>query len=103
MFILSSRDEGYPLVIIESLLSKTPVLSTDIKSAKEMLTTKTGIITDNSTEGLYKALKKILLDRKQIDVLANNLKNYTYDNSRIINQIERLLKDDTQDKKREKV
>ena len=91
MFILSSYTEGYPLVIIESLLSGTPVLSTDIKSAKEMINNKTGIITDNSINGLYKALKNIILNQNIISELTDNLKKYEYDNDRIIKQIERLL------------
>lgn len=92
MYILSSLNEGYGLVLIESFICKTPVISTDVISARELIDKKHGIITENSINGLYKAIKKVITNKNIIKELTENLKDYKYDNPKIIEEIEELLK-----------
>lgn len=88
MFILSSVCEGYGLVVVESLLLKTPVLSTKTVSIEEILDDRYGIITDD----LYESIKYIIQNRDVIDEKRSNLVSYSYDNDGIINKIENILK-----------
>lgn len=88
MFILSSVCEGYGLVVVESLLVKTPVLSTRTVSIEEILDDRYGIITDD----LYESIKYIIQNRDVIDEKRNNLASYSYDNDGIIQKIENILK-----------
>lgn len=92
LYVMSSRDEAYPLVLIEAFMCNVPVVTVDIASAKEMVDCKYGIITPNSIDGLYGALKKIIIDREIIYKLRNNLNSYVYPNDKILEEIEEVLK-----------
>ena len=62
LFVCSSYREGFSTAVTESLILGTPVLSTKVSGAKELLgeNDEFGIVTENSTEGIYKGLKEIL-------------------------------------------
>ena len=66
LFYLGSYHEAAPVVINESLILKTPVLTTRTISSEEMLNEKYGWICDNDEEGIYNALKKILSNQKSL-------------------------------------
>lgn len=60
-FVLSSRDEAFPLVVGESLIVGTPVVATDCCGVREWLEDdKFGRIVPNSTDGIYDGLSAIL-------------------------------------------
>lgn len=60
LLICASYYEGYNLTVAEALILDTPVLSTYCTGPNEILDYgKYGIIVENSTEGLYKGLKRI--------------------------------------------
>jgi len=61
MFLLTSRDEAYPLVVGESMIIGTPVVATDCTGVSEWLDNgKYGMILENSTEGIFKGLNEIV-------------------------------------------
>ncbi len=61
LFLLTSRDEAYPLVVGESLIVGTPVVATDCSGVGEWLDRgKYGMIVENSTDGIYQGLSDIL-------------------------------------------
>lgn len=61
VFLLSSRDESFSLVVGESLIIGTPVIATDCCGVKEWLADgRYGLITENSTEGICNGLLHIL-------------------------------------------
>lgn len=61
VFLLCSRDEAFPLVVGESLIVGTPVVATDCCGVSEWLDGgKYGLITENSTDGIYAGLLHIL-------------------------------------------
>lgn len=93
LFVLSSKHESFGNVVIEALTLNVPVVSTKVATIHEMLTSDYGIIVENSNEGLYEGLKAVLTDTNKIKKFKENLKkNYTYDNEKIIKDIEKLLK-----------
>lgn len=62
-FLLTSRDEAFPLVVGESLVVGTPVLATDCCGVREWLgDDRYGMIFPNSTEGIIHGMKTILED-----------------------------------------
>ena len=62
-FICSSTDEAYPLVIGESLILNTPVISTECAGTTEWLgDNEFGLLVENSTEGIYNGIKQICLN-----------------------------------------
>ena len=91
MFIMCSESEGYPLVLIESMICQTPILSLTLASIEEMLKDNCGVVYENSEEGLYQGLLYIINNPNKIKENHNNLKKYNYDTKKIIKQIEDLL------------
>ena len=67
-FLLSSRDESFPLVIGESLIVGTPVVATDCSGVSEWLESgKYGMIVDNSVDGIYQGMAAILRNPELIN------------------------------------
>ena len=56
LFILSSLYEGLPMTIMEALILKKPVLSTDIPSVRQFLANKYGMLVENNLDGLYQGM-----------------------------------------------
>ncbi len=66
LFACTSLSEGFSTVVTESLILGKPVLSTDVSGAKEQLgeNNEYGLVVENSAEGVYKGLKKLLSDKE---------------------------------------
>ena len=90
-FLMCSRYEPFGLVILEALILGIPVLSCDVASIREIMNDKYGLITDNSNEGLYNGILKIINDKQKLKEYKHNLKDYNYDINKILKQIEGLL------------
>lgn len=89
-FVMSSDHEGYPLSLLESLLLKTPVITTDVSGAREILHNGDyGIICDISLEGITNAMRKVLNEKQ--DNIIYNLKNYHGANDGIEDDIKKLF------------
>lgn len=94
MFILPSIYEAFGLVIVESMTLKVPVLATNNSATDELIKSDyNGLVVDNSTDGLYNGLKKVITNKDIIDIYKNNLKDYDYDieNKKILKQIYKLF------------
>lgn len=92
LFILSSIYEPFGLVIVESLTLGVPVLAT-LNSATDKLISNdyNGLIVENSLDGLYSGLKKIIENKEILKKYKNNLTNYFYDNNEQLNKIKQIL------------
>ena len=90
-FVLSSRNEAFGMVIIESLITGTPIITTKIPTINEFMNDDFGIIVDNDDFSLYEAIKKVIINRNILTKYSNNLKDYHYDSKGIIKEIEFLL------------
>lgn len=91
---LPSRYEAYCLVMIEALINNVPLLTTSVASVNEITDNgKYGIIMDNSEEGIYEGLKKLLKNRELIDEYKLNVSKYSYEdkNNIIIKAVNELL------------
>ena len=66
LFVCCSYREGFSTAVTESLVVGTPVVSTLCSGAQELLGYKNeyGLVVENSEEGIYKGIKKLLEDRK---------------------------------------
>lgn len=94
LFVCSSRSEGYGLVIAESLILGTPVISTSCTGPCEILDNGIyGMVVENSVNGLYVGIKKMITDKE----LYNYYKEQTkiridyFNEEKIIEQIETVL------------
>lgn len=67
LLVCASLEEGLSTVITEALITGTPVVSTDVSGAKEVLGfhNEFGIVTENGKEQLYQGIR-MLLDDSQL-------------------------------------
>ena len=78
-FILSSVTEGFPKVIIESMATGTPVISTDVGNVADVVRDAGLIVPSKDTEALYEAMEKIITSRDSWDMLSKKSETYAQD------------------------
>lgn len=77
-FILSSRYEGFPTVLYEAITLKKPIVATDVSGVREMLNDgELGLIVENSEEGIYQGMKKIMTNPDLVKKFQNQLEAYS--------------------------
>lgn len=70
LYVCASHREGFSTAVTESLVVSTPVVSTDVSGARELLgeNDEYGIVVENSVDGIYQGMKRMLSDP---DLLAH--------------------------------
>lgn len=92
MFFLPSRFEGKPMAVTEAFMVGLPVLVTEYSSAREQIRDGIdGIITENSTDGIYNGLKALLNGDFSVDQLKRNVVSKDYSNIEEIEKVEKLI------------
>ena len=92
LFVLPSLYEGFATVINESLITGTPVLTTDVSGASEQIIKPDyGWIVENSQEGLNRGLQNALQDCRRLKEMKQNLVYYRYPNEEILRQFIEIL------------
>ncbi len=74
--VLSSKSEGFPMVLIEALELGTPIISFNCKSGPNKIITNeiNGLLVeDQNTHLLTQALNKLLLDARFYNTIKNNI------------------------------
>ena len=76
VFAMTSAFEGRPIAVDEALAVGTPVIAASYASAVQQIDDGvTGIITENSTKGVYEAVNYIYSHRKVLDKFRENLRS----------------------------
>ena len=92
LLIVCSKYEAAPMVIGEAQILNVPVLSTDTLSANEQIQNNiTGLICENSENGLYDVLSNILENHSILNKISNNLSNYLNDNSKQLEEFKNII------------
>lgn len=94
LLVCSSYFEGYNLTVAESLIVGTPVLSTKCAGPCEILKNgEYGMIVNNSSEGLYQGIKKMIVDKDLYNYYKAKAKERLqfFDEERIIKEVESLF------------
>lgn len=79
LLLIPSRSEGAPMVIGEAACLRTPVLTTDTSSAKEMVQKPGfGWVCENSVSGIRDGLKKLLEESAIIKAKAELISGITF-------------------------
>ncbi|MGL5574650.1 MAG: glycosyltransferase [Sarcina sp.] len=66
IFILSSRDEAYPTVLIESVIIGTPIIATNCCGVEEILEEGSlGMIIGHKKNEIYEGMKSLIVQKEQ--------------------------------------
>ena len=94
--VCPSRYEGFSTVVTEAMILGRPVVTTPCSGMKELLgDNEYGIITADSTEGIYEGLKKVLDDpelRKQYAEAAA-VRGKAFSKEKLVKQTERFFEE----------
>jgi len=75
LFVLPSLSESFPNVLAESMMCKTPVVSTDVGCARNIIFSTGGLVVpSNDSMALYNAIKK-MYNVFKIKKKWNNIQN----------------------------
>ncbi|HGF1449280.1 TPA: glycosyltransferase [Streptococcus suis] len=95
LFVCSSLHEGYSTAVSESLIVGTPVITTNCSGMNELLGTNQeyGKIVENSDEGLYEGLKKLLDNPSELETYkkVTRIRGKHFNKENQIRAIERML------------
>ncbi|MDU3520824.1 MAG: glycosyltransferase [Clostridium saudiense] len=97
LFVCSSKNEGFSLVIAEAMILGLPVISTNCSGPNELLNFgEYGFMVENTEEALYEGLKEILNNREKLKYYIEKSKKrvnfFNYKDR--ISDIERLFSND---------
>ena len=92
MFFLPSRREGKPMAVTEAFMMGLPALVTEYSSAREQIRDGVdGIIVENSEQGIYDGLIRIIEHPEIITKLKKNVMNTDYSNVEEMKKVEQLI------------
>lgn len=91
LFVLTSRYEGLPTVILEALTLHVPCVSTNVAGVSSVLKKDYGIIANNNVEDFYQEIKYLLDNPNELEYFRQNLYNFKYDNESILKRINDLF------------
>lgn len=94
-FVMSSLYEGYPTIVIESLLCHLPVLTTEVAGVKEqILDDYYGMIVKNNEEAMYDGLMNWYHNLAKVRQYSKQLANYGYENKEILARLNKIFNGD---------
>lgn len=92
LFVLVSRYEGYPMVIGESLILGTPVLTTNFAAASEQISNgQNGFIVDMEEEAIFSKISEILMHREEIKKMKEYIIEHPYTNAMANEQLKSIM------------
>lgn len=90
-FCLFSNFEGYPMVVEEAKILKKYILATNTATREALINYPDyNQIVDNSEDGIEKAIKFAIENKKEVQKLKNS---YIYDNDKIVNKIIKIIEE----------
>ena len=84
-FLLASHCEGYGMVIDEAKILNKYIMLHDPAAREAVKDYKNSIVVENSFDGIYNGIKKLIKDSKMKNI------DYNYDNENIIEEIINLI------------
>ena len=93
-FVCSSRAEGFSLVILEAMVLGLPIISTNCSGPNELVgESQYGLLVNNSVDGIYHGMKKILEDSQYVKALRMKSleRSRCFDLELTMEQIEKVL------------
>ncbi len=75
VFVLSSLSEGLPLVVLEAMIAKLPVIATDVGAVKDTIANQGKLVLAGNTDALTTAMQEyIQLEKSELYSLGESLR-----------------------------
>ena len=95
LYVCSSYREGFSTAVTESLIVGTPVISTLCSGSQELLgyNNEYGLVVENSEEGIYEGLKKLLSDKDLLNYYKSKAeeRGKRFNKKNTVREVENLL------------
>ena len=92
IYVQPSKHEGYCITLGEARCFNNPIVTTNFTGANEQIVNEnTGLVCEISEEGIYRAIKKLLDDKKLYKNIKDNLNNEIVDSTKEIRKLESIL------------
>ena len=80
LYVFPSRHESYGLTLVEALRSGLPVLTTDHRSASDLVQDAFGRVVETSPSGIYRGLRDLLgRDRDELNEMGKRARKFAED------------------------
>lgn len=89
LLYLGSYHESFGLVLVEAFILGVPVVTTETRASNEVVG-NFGFICENSKNGILGGLAELLCNNEKVKLKTELLKNYKYDNAKIVEKIKEL-------------
>lgn len=94
IYVQPSLHEGYCITLAEARCFDNPIIATNFIGAKEQLIeTSCGLVSNINENDLYIKIKEVLDNKQLRDNIKSNLKNHTFDTSKEINKLYKVVND----------
>lgn len=101
LYVCSSYAEGFSTAATEALIVGTPVCTVDVSGMKEMLglNNEYGVVTDNSEDGLYEGIKKLITDLPLLSYYKERAieRGRKFNTDSTVREVERLFEELVED------
>ena len=92
IYVQPSRYEGKAVAITEAKVFNKPIVITDYNSARDQITNnETGLIVNNSIDGIYKGIKELIEDSELKNKIIKNLKKHKWSNEEDIEKLYKIM------------
>ena len=91
IYVQPSKHEGYCITLGEARCFNNPIVTTNFTGANEQIVNEnTGLVCEINEEEIYKAIKKLLDDKKLYKNIKDNLNNEIVDSTKEIRKLESI-------------
>lgn len=92
IYVQPSRHEGKAVAITEAKIFNKPIVITDYNSARDQINNnETGLIVNNSIDGIYKGIKELIEDSELKNKIIKNLKKHKWSNEEEIEKLYKIM------------